>query len=117
MATAHSLLLTTDHLPLLTTHYYPLLLTTHYPKVCDLGGYCPRGASLVRSCLEGTFGNVTRLKTREDCHDCWPGTECALGSIEPRDCSAGATCHLEYSLLTTHCSLLTAHCSLLTAYC
>ena len=39
-------------------------------QACALGGYCARGASLVRSCLEGTFGNVTGLKKPDDCHDC-----------------------------------------------
>jgi hypothetical protein len=56
---------------------------------------------------------MTGLKTRDECQDCRPGTACALGSIEPRDCSAGTTCHL---LLTTHHSPLTTHLLLTTHY-
>ncbi|XP_064159371.1 SCO-spondin [Anguilla rostrata] len=62
---------------------------------CPAGHYCPRGAAEPQPCPEGTFSNLTRLVSKDDCTPCSPGHYCrSAGLTSPSgECWEGFFCH------------------------
>ena len=73
--------------------------TTHgvvNPTDCIQGYFCPNGTSYARSfpCPVGTFSNMTRLQSEDECTPCTTGYYCgSAGSTSPSNkCDAGFVC-------------------------
>ncbi|KAF3692794.1 Sushi, von Willebrand factor type A, EGF and pentraxin domain-containing protein 1 [Channa argus] len=45
---------------------------------CPAGHYCPRASDHPLPCPRGTFSNLTKLISQEDCQPCLPGYYCAV---------------------------------------
>lgn len=66
------------------------------PSPCPAGSYCPAGTKFGKEylCPNGTFGNVTHLKTDSECNPCTAGSYCDInGLTKPTGlCLAGYFC-------------------------
>ena len=56
---------------------------------CELGYFCPQGASAALPCPSGRYQNRTKpfMTSAEDCIACPAGSSCATGSIAPALCA------------------------------
>ncbi|XP_034024623.1 multiple epidermal growth factor-like domains protein 6 [Thalassophryne amazonica] len=76
---------------------------------CPVGHYCPQATVHPLPCPRGTFSNLTRLASKEDCQPCLPGYYCdVVGLTAPTgECHEGFFClggaeHPEPSLTSSH---------------
>ena len=64
--------------------------TNLYPKPCDIGKYCPEGATEQETCPSGKYGTREQLESVDGCEDCPAGYFCVNGTMEI--CEAGYYC-------------------------
>ena len=85
------------------TRYYCPDYEMHYPDDCPQGQYCDgTGRDDTESCPTGTFSNLFRLETADECQDCVSGAYCTTTGrtdIEGQ-CSSGYFCKLKSTSAT-----------------